>query len=370
MPPRKRTLPSQNDAAKPARARGAGSVLRRFGTKLGVLESGPTDGGGVAQATERAEDAPPAARDASALLQTEPAQANAPGVSSVLGEELHSLNSVLAQEAIASEPSVGTLHSVLAGKKIAVIGFEGTEKEALEGLLFFQRSIPVTLGHGEAALVPAPLQYCDLVIANAPHEWTVTEPIDPGYLARTDKPMLVLGSKDVLIRLGRVIRTDSRDFIPAPWTSEDVAWRAAMLLSRSVGTPHRAAPPADAGRPEVVIAEDDTTTRALLSTMLSRYGMHCHPTDNGAAALDLVRSLHPDAAILDVSMPCMDGFQVLASIKQDPSLASTKVVLLTGRQTEVDVLQAFGLGADDFMTKPFSPMELAARLKRLLVRSI
>jgi DNA-binding response OmpR family regulator len=83
----------------------------------------------------------------------------------------------------------------------------------------------------------------------------------------------------------------------------------------------------------------------------------------------LVRSLHPHAAILDVSMPCLDGFQVLASIKQDPSLASTKVVLLTSRQTEVDVLQAFGLGADDYMTKPFSPMELAARLKRLLVRN-
>ena len=121
--------------------------------------------------------------------------------------------------------------------------------------------------------------------------------------------------------------------------------------------------------PEVVIAEDDTTTRALLSAMLSRHGMVCHVTDNGGTALELVRRLHPAAVVLDVSMPCLDGYQVLTAIKQDPSLASVQVVLLTSRQTELDVLQGFGLGADDYMTKPFSPMELAARIKRLLIRS-
>jgi CheY-like chemotaxis protein len=288
--------------------------------------------------------------------------------SGVLGEELELLNRALAGEG-ASQRAIGVLHSVLSEKRTAVIAFEGSELEALLGLLEFQRSIPVTLSHGEAALTPAPWQSCDLVMVNTPREWAVTEPIDPGYLLRINKPTIVFGPKDVLMRLGGVMRTDTRDFIPAPWAPDDIAWRAAMLLSRAPETPPHAGPPADATKPVVVIAEDDTTTRALLSTMLSRYGMHCHPTDNGAAALQLVRSLHPHAAILDVSMPCLDGFQVLASIKQDPSLASTKVVLLTSRQTEVDVLQAFGLGADDYMTKPFSPMELAARLKRLLVRN-
>jgi CheY-like chemotaxis protein len=334
---------------------------------MGVLESDPAEGVGSTEPREQVDVVMSVEADIPVSAQTESAEATGATVNGVLGEELELLNRALAAEATAKQ-SAGALHGVLAEKRIAVIAFEGTELEGLLGLLEFQRSIPVTLAHQEAALVPAPWQHCDLVLLNTPREWAVTQPIDPGYLVRMDKPTLVFGPKDVLMRLGGVIRTDARDFIPAPWTSEDVAWRAAILLSRSPGTTHPG-PSGDATKPEVVIAEDDTTTRALLSTMLSRYGMHCHPTDNGAAALQLVRSLHPQAAILDVSMPCLDGFQVLASIKQDPSLASTKVVLLTSRQTEVDVLQAFGLGADDYMTKPFSPMELAARLKRLLVRN-
>jgi len=336
---------------------------------MGVLESDPPEGVGRAEPRDQVDVVMSVAADIPASAQPESAEAPGATVNGVLGEELELLNRALAAETT-SKQSSGALHGVLAEKRIAVIAFEGMELEGLLGLLELQRSIPVTLAHQEAALVPAPWQHCDLVMLNTPREWAVTEPIDPGYLVRLDKPTLVFGPKEVLIRLGGVIRTDARDFIPAPWTSEDVAWRAAILLSRSPGTTHHPGPSGDAAKPEVVIAEDDPTTRALLSTMLSRYGMHCHPTDNGAAALQLVRSLHPQAAILDVSMPCLDGFQVLASIKQDPSLASTKVVLLTSRQTEVDVLQAFGLGADDYMTKPFSPMELAARLKRLMVRNL
>jgi CheY-like chemotaxis protein len=334
---------------------------------MGVLESDSPEGAGSVESNDQADGVTSAAVDIPASPQTESVEATAT-VTGVLGEELELLNRALAGEGASQRP-VGVLHSVLSEKRIAVIAFEGMELEALLGLLAFQRSIPVTLTNAEAALAPAPWQQCDLVMVNTPREWAVTEPIDPGYLSRMDKPTIVFGPKDVLMRLGGVMRTDTRDFIPAPWAPDDVAWRAAMLLSRAPETPQHPGPSADATKPVLVIAEDDPTTRALLSTMLSRYGMHCHPTDNGAAALQLVRSLHPHAAILDVSMPCLDGFQVLASIKQDPSLASTKVVLLTSRQTEVDVLQAFGLGADDFMTKPFSPMELAARLKRLLVRN-
>jgi len=260
------------------------------------------------------------------------------------------------------------MHSVLAQKKIAVIGFGGSEQEALQALLKAQLSDPVALDHSQAALGPAVWQNCDLVIVNAPAEWAVTEPIDPGCWARTDKPTVLLGSTEVLTRVARIIQSAATDFIPAPWTDESVAWRAAVLLSRSMGVPPQPNRQAASTKIEVVIADDDTTTRTLVGAMLSRHGMVCHLADNGGSALELVRSLRPDAAILDVSMPSLNGYQVLASIKQDPSLVSTQVVLLTSRQTEVDVLQGFGLGADDFMTKPFSPMELAARIKRLLAR--
>jgi CheY-like chemotaxis protein len=284
-----------------------------------------------------------------------------------LRQELESLSRGLAEEE-PTRPATRTMHSVLAQKKIAVVGFEGVEQDALQAVLKGQLSDPVALDYSQAATVPAVWQNCDLVIVNAPAEWAVTEPIDPGCWARTDKPTILLGAKDVLTRVSRVIQSTATDFIPAPWTDEHVAWRAAMLMSRSLGMPPQPNRPAASTKFEVVIADDDTTTRTLVGAMLSRHGMVCHLADNGGSALELVRSLRPDAAVLDVSMPSLNGYQVLASIKQDPSLASTQVVLLTSRQTEVDVLQGFGLGADDFMTKPFSPMELAARIKRLLAR--
>ena len=65
-------------------------------------------------------------------------------------------------------------------------------------------------------------------------------------------------------------------------------------------------------------------------------------------------------------MPNRDGFEVLASIKNDKSLADVRVILLTARQQEADIARGFGLGADDYVVKPFSPMELVARLQRVL----
>ena len=78
----------------------------------------------------------------------------------------------------------------------------------------------------------------------------------------------------------------------------------------------------------------------------------------------MIRELRPQAAVLDVNMPGMDGFEVLAAIRQ--MALPLKVIMLTARQHERDILRGFELGADDYVVKPFNPMELAARLKRFL----
>ena len=83
----------------------------------------------------------------------------------------------------------------------------------------------------------------------------------------------------------------------------------------------------------------------------------------------MARSKQVDVSILEIGLPGLDGFQILAALKRDPDLAKVRVVFLTARQNEADILRAFGLGADDYITKPFSPMEVAARLKRILGRS-
>jgi DNA-binding response OmpR family regulator len=119
-----------------------------------------------------------------------------------------------------------------------------------------------------------------------------------------------------------------------------------------------------------VIGDNDPSSRTLVHAVLAQEGMQCHAADNGAQALALAKAKCADAVVLDVNMPGLDGFQVLAELKRDPALASMRVILLTTRQAEADVLRGFGLGADDYVTKPFSPLELAARVKRLLLKPV
>ena len=78
------------------------------------------------------------------------------------------------------------------------------------------------------------------------------------------------------------------------------------------------------------------------------------------------RRYRPHAAVLDVNMPGMDGYEVLSAVRAEE--IPVRVLLLTARQQESDVIRGFTLGADDYVVKPFSPMELVARMKRLLWR--
>ena len=94
--------------------------------------------------------------------------------------------------------------------------------------------------------------------------------------------------------------------------------------------------------------------------------MLCRTTDRGGNVLSLAEAQVPDAIVLDVNLPELDGYQVLSRIRNHPTLQDCLVVLLTARQQETDIIKGFGLGADDYVVKPFSPMELVARMQRLL----
>jgi two-component system sensor histidine kinase ChiS len=105
-----------------------------------------------------------------------------------------------------------------------------------------------------------------------------------------------------------------------------------------------------------------------LTATLRRTGAECRLARSGTEALALVRKVVPDALILDVNMPGMDGFEVLTSLRADHATARIPVVLLTARQQESDVLKGFSCGASDYITKPFNPMEVTARVARYLPR--
>ncbi|MCZ2148486.1 MAG: response regulator [Bryobacterales bacterium] len=261
-----------------------------------------------------------------------------------------------------------TQYAALHGRKIS-LALSGTELRSAQQVLERQNcNVKLLEGEITSTLSLESLDTEILVVA-APPEWELTEPIDPGFLSHTPASILVTGSRRLLTRLAQIPQPGLRDYLAAPWQEEEFAWRAAMLASRPTLPKRLAESVPKREKPEILIADDDVTTRTLLGSLLSKHGMTCHIAENGSEALDIFKARRPCAAILDIIMPSMDGFQVLAAVKQDPALQRIPVILLTSRNSEVDKLQAFALGADDYLTKPFSPMELAVRLKRLLKRA-
>lgn len=118
----------------------------------------------------------------------------------------------------------------------------------------------------------------------------------------------------------------------------------------------------------VVVADDDADIRDLVAFELDNAGFTVVPAADGDEALDLVLEHRPDLALLDVMMPGRSGLDVLRSIRADDSLAGTRVILLTARARDVDVDEGFSTGADDYLTKPFSPRELVHRVTALIGR--
>lgn len=116
----------------------------------------------------------------------------------------------------------------------------------------------------------------------------------------------------------------------------------------------------------VLIADDDPDIRALLRDYLRAEGYQTVEAKDGPAALEAFRNLSPDLVILDVMMPGADGMEVCRRIRES---SSVPVMFLTGRDDEVDQLLGFGFGADDYVTKPFSPRAVMARIKALLRRA-
>ena len=117
---------------------------------------------------------------------------------------------------------------------------------------------------------------------------------------------------------------------------------------------------------EIVIIDDEPAIRRVLTHLLSIHGYAASAAANGEEGLELVRSIRPRIVFCDVTMPGMSGHEVCAQIKQDPTLAGTVVIMLTASLHQTDRERAVQSGADDFMPKPFSPREVAERVRSIL----
>jgi two-component system, OmpR family, response regulator len=117
----------------------------------------------------------------------------------------------------------------------------------------------------------------------------------------------------------------------------------------------------------VLVVEDERAIADLVRMYLTREGFGVHVESDGSAGLAAARSLRPVAVVLDVGLPGMDGTEVCRRLRADGDW--TPVVFVTARDDEVDRILGLELGADDYLTKPFSPRELVARVRAVLRRT-
>jgi DNA-binding response OmpR family regulator len=133
----------------------------------------------------------------------------------------------------------------------------------------------------------------------------------------------------------------------------------------AMSTPHVAPEAGGARGLRALVVEDDTPMADAIASYLDRDGFEVRTCGNGLNAVEVARELDPDVVVLDLGLPGQDGLEVCRQLR---TFSDAYVVMLTARADEVDTLVGLSVGADDYMTKPFSPRELVARLRAMLRR--
>lgn len=257
----------------------------------------------------------------------------------------------------------------LTGKRLAFIGFDqGDTARLLEAMAAFQVVIH-TFAYNEVKLGSPVLRPYDLLIIHIPNRLEDFELLTHEDAAQNAKPLLFIGSFELLLQDIAAYHFKFYDFLSLPWPPEEVVLRTYHVLSAAQRAEKLVPRQPVSEKVQVLVADDDPTIVTMLKATLVKHGMECLVAQNGGVAVTLVKAHHPAAVILDINMPFLDGFEVLHAIKNDPQTRDIPVIMLTSLRQESDVVRSFTLGADDYVTKPFRPMELAARVKRLLQRT-
>jgi len=121
-------------------------------------------------------------------------------------------------------------------------------------------------------------------------------------------------------------------------------------------------------KPKILVVDDEPEAVELLEFNLKQAGYAVSAAGDGAAALKKARAQTPDMVVLDVMLPEMDGFEVCKSLRLEPATSRVPILMLTAKAGELERVLGLELGADDYLTKPFSPRELLLRIKKILSR--
>jgi two-component system phosphate regulon response regulator PhoB len=119
---------------------------------------------------------------------------------------------------------------------------------------------------------------------------------------------------------------------------------------------------------QILVVEDERDIAALVGYHLTKEGYRVPPAGSGPEALEEMTRERPDLIVLDLMLPGLSGFDLLGELRRRPEMADTPVIVLTARRDEIDRIKGLELGADDYVTKPFSPQELVLRVAAVLRR--
>jgi DNA-binding response OmpR family regulator len=119
----------------------------------------------------------------------------------------------------------------------------------------------------------------------------------------------------------------------------------------------------------VLVVDDDPVILKLLEVNFEMEGFQVVRAADGAEGLERARAVHPDIVVLDVMMPRMTGYEVAKALREDDETAHIPIIFVTARAQSSDVERGMELGVDDYITKPFDPLDLIARVNTLLARS-
>lgn len=123
-------------------------------------------------------------------------------------------------------------------------------------------------------------------------------------------------------------------------------------------------------KPQILVVDDEISISELIKFNLNKVGYEVTVTDNGNSALELLEQHSYNLIVLDLMLPGVDGLEVCRKLKSNNKTSAIPIIMLTARNEEIDKIIGLELGADDYMTKPFSPRELVARVKAVLRRSL
>jgi len=294
-------------------------------------------------------------------------------------------------------PVPGPIVAALKGKHVGLIGFSADDADRLCVALERASAKPRYFDQVTARDAD-PIRELSLVLVAVTPATKDTFLLAAGSPAFSGPPVVLAGARDQILALDYSVQVRASELLIDGWQPEEVLMRLAFALSRkeaaaavtaaavaaAAAAAAAVAPPAvaatarvaapqvpgngsnnyNSANSEVLVADDDLTVRLVVRSSLENAGIKCRMASNGPEALQILREYRPCAAVLDINMPGMDGYEVLSAARLES--IPVRVLLLTARQQEADITRGFTLGADDYLIKPFNPPELVARLRRFL----